>query len=428
MSRWYRQGNTSVSLLLLFVLYFIAPSLQAMTDAEIEDLFDQALEESESGDLSRAISIYETILDERPDLNRVRLELALANFRALNFVAARQLGERVLADPGTPEAVKRTIRQFLAEVESESQAHLWTPFISLGYIHDDNINVGPGASVIDVGGATFLLDPSATPKSGDGIQVNAGLAHRYLFSDTYDLLGDTAALAWQSQAGLFRNQYIGDGDFNLNVITFRTGPTLLAARKWRLQLTGEANHIEIGNEHIAWYAGLTPSFTWFFGGRTALTITAQAQDRNFVRTVDDPRDALYLSGGLSLGHTFKFDWRPTVRVGANIFTENADAARRANEGYAFNAGLNIQPINRTNLYVDYNWRTRNYDGPEPVFAVNRDEIQRRYSAGGNYRLDAGQYLEDLLLNLSWTRTENSSNVSLFTYERDQFVFSVSKSF
>ncbi len=427
---WGIRGKTSslLTIVSLAAVFLAIPPAWAMTDAEIEALFNEALNESEAGDLSRAIAIYESILSERPDMDRVRLELALANFRSLNYSVARRQAEQVLADPGTPENVKRTIRQFLAEIDKESQPHLWTPYISLGYIHDDNINVGPGTSVVDVGGATFLLDPSATPRTGNGVQINGGIAHRYLFGQTYDLFGETAAIAWQSQAGLFRNQYIGDGDFNLNVITLRSGPTLLAARKWRMQLAAEANHIEIGNEHIAWYAGVAPSFTWFFQGRTALTVDALVQDRNFARNVDDPRDALFLSGGVSVGHTFRYDWKPTVRVGARIFTENADAARRSNEGYSFRAGLNIQPLDRTNLYANYNWRTRDYDGPEPVFAVTRDEIERRYNVGGSYRVDLGQYLDDLLLNLAWTRTENSSNVTLFDYTRDQVVFSVSKSF
>jgi hypothetical protein len=400
-----------------------------MTDAEIEAMFDEALQQSDTGDLGRAIGIYESILSERPAMNRVRMELALANFRSLNYPAAKRLAQEVLDNPDTPDTVKNTIRAFLAEVQKQSKPHLWTPYASLGFIYDDNINVGPGSDTIDVAGGTITLSAGSTPISSGGLQLNAGVGHRYLAPNTYNIFDNQAALAWQSQVSLFRNQYFDDGgDFHLNVISARTGPALLVARKWRAQLNAQVDQIDLGNESLALYTGLTPSLSWYFGGRTSLTASFQAQDRNFTSSANQDRDALYLAARLSFGHRFKSELNPSVVVGTQIFTVNAQTDRRSNEGLSFNAGFNFQPVNNSNVYFSFNWRNRDYDGPEPVFGVTRDEIERRYGIGGNYRLKTDNLLNDLVINLSWTHTVNSSNVEIFEYKREQTVLSVSRSF
>ena len=124
----------------LFVCLSLALTpVWAMTDAEIEAQFTAALEESDTGNLAEAIAIFESILSERPTMNRVRMELALANFRALNYAVASSLAERVLKDPSTPEPVRVTIRAFLSEIEGESRRHQFTPYFSVGWFEDDNI-------------------------------------------------------------------------------------------------------------------------------------------------------------------------------------------------------------------------------------------------------------------------------------------------
>lgn len=401
----------------------------AMTDEEIDVLFNEALEQSETGDLAKSIAIFETILSERPSLNRVKMELALSNFRALNYAAAKHQAEEVLNTPGTPEPVKETIRAFLAEIEKQSKTHLFTPYISLGYIYDSNINVGPGTDTIDIAGGTLNLGTSGTALSSGGLQINGGVGHRYLFPQSFEFFGTPSALAWQSQASLFRNQYFDDGgDFHLNVFTARTGPALLAARKWRAAANIETNHISVGNDSVAWYVGLNPSFTWFIRGRTSLTASFQVQDRDFVQTSNNDRDATYLAGGVSLGHQFPGEVKPSVFVSGRVFDEDARTNRRSNDGYQMTGGFNLKPTSNSNAYINYSYRQRDYGDVEPVFGIARDESEKRLTLGGNYRFKSDNLLDDMVLNVSYTRTGNDSNVPIFTYDRSVMVLSLSRSF
>ncbi len=357
----------------------------------------------------------------------MRLELALANYRALNYAAARAEAQKVLDDPATPENVRQTVRAFLAEIDKSDRKHLFTPYLSFGWIHDDNVNVGPDSSVIDIGTTTLTLAAGSKPREDDGVQISAGINHRYLFDNTMSIAGDQAAVAWLSQVSLFRNQYFDEDDFHLNVITVRTGPSFLVSRKWRLQLDGEFNHIAIGDDAIAIYGGFNPSLNFFISNQLTLTFSGQIQIRDFNRGSDKDRDGEYYAGGGAIGYQLA-NLPVVIRFGFSGFTEDADTARRSNDGWIANAGVNWRPIPKANVFFNYFHRDRKYDGAEPIFAVRRDENEDRFYAGASYRLIDGGTLDGLTVNFSYTNTEQDSNVPIFEFERDQFLLSLSKTF
>ena len=94
-----RLNTNLLRLLLASVLFCFTLPVQALTDKEIDALFNEGLEILEGDDPAQAIAIFEGILRDQPDLNRVRLELALANLRAFNYAEARRQAQLVLNDP-----------------------------------------------------------------------------------------------------------------------------------------------------------------------------------------------------------------------------------------------------------------------------------------------------------------------------------------
>jgi len=424
--------NTNLlRLLLASVLFCFTLPVQALTDKEIDALFNEGLEILEGDDPAQAIAIFEGILRDQPDLNRVRLELALANLRAFNYAEARRQAQLVLNDPSVPNSVVSTVRRFLKEVDKHDKRHVWTPSVSVGLMYDDNVNVSAISSgVIDIGGVTFTIVGNVAPRSDTALQVNAGISHRYLSPNTYKLGGRDIAFAWQSQLSLFRNQYFNEDDFHLNVITARTGPVFLAARKWRFQLPVQVDHVMIGDNSIAVYAGVFPSLTYFYG-RLSLTVNGQVQDRDFRRSIDESRDSLYTAGGVSISYR-SLDGRFEVGLGVQVFNENAhidDAGsdRRSNDGEQFTGSANFRPWPNINTFVLASLRKRDFDGVEPVFAVARDEDEKRFAIGANYTF-SDSYLNDWVAQASFRHTDNDSNVVLFDYDRDQYLFTLSRSF
>lgn len=421
--------NNNLKILIISSLAIFSTSVIAMTDAEIDKLFDQALEESDNGDVQRAISLFENILNARPDMHRVQLELALANFRALNYASAKQLANEILSKPTTPESVKATIVEFLEQVDQSSRPHDFSASVSVGYIYDDNINVGPNDSTIPVGNGTLTVSGNNQPSEASGIQFIGVVGHRYLIPKTFNIAGSRVAGTWNSQASLFRNNYFdGTNDFDVTVGTLRTGPVLLAARKWQAQVDLQYDLIAIGDDKLGYYLGLTPSYTRFISNNTAVTGSLQVQTRDFEPGFDDNRDSLYKALGLNLVHRYQHTLRPTVRLGASFYDEDADNARRSNDGFQISAGLSIEPDDKSLVYANYFYTDVEYEGVEPVFGIARDEEEHRINLGGNYRVETATPLTDFLVNFNYTYTDRKANIALFEYDRSQAVLSLSKNF
>lgn len=400
-----------------------------MTDKEIEELFNNAIEESESGDLGKAISLYESILSNRPELARVRLELALANFRALNYAAARSIANDTLADPEVPDGVKVTVRAFLEELESQSKPNDFSAFVSAGWIYDDNPASGPSSSIVNINGQNIILT-GATPEGMSGIRIFGGVSHRYLFQETFNVNNTPISASWESSATAFRDQYLEDGGaaVTLSVLTARTGPSFLAARKWAASIPIEYNYIYYAQDPLAWYVGVNPSVSLFLGGSTVLSFDTEVEKRDYFAQSNDDLDSKYYAFGMSLGHTFDVNASPSVNVGARVFKENARTNRRSNEGWELSAGLSFNYTENTTGYMNYSIEGTKYQDVEAVFNIARDETLTSWAMGVNYLFQTQGLLNESLANISWSRTSNNSSVSTFTYDRNQVVLNLSKSF
>jgi len=124
---------------------------EAKSEEEIDALFAKGMRLREAGDYEAAIAAFKGVLSSEPSLGRARAELAVSYLRALNYAEAKAEAEAVLADPNTPETVKFNIEYFLSELEKQSKPHVFTPYITFGLGHDDNINAGPSSSTLQHG-------------------------------------------------------------------------------------------------------------------------------------------------------------------------------------------------------------------------------------------------------------------------------------
>nr|VFK59658.1 MAG: hypothetical protein BECKUNK1418G_GA0071005_100823 [Candidatus Kentron sp. UNK]VFK68806.1 MAG: hypothetical protein BECKUNK1418H_GA0071006_100632 [Candidatus Kentron sp. UNK] len=202
---------------------------------DVDALFQQAMEELEGGDLELATTGFEAILWRSPELDRVRMELALAHLRSFDYAKAESIAREVLEKPETPDSVKVRIREFLGAIEAQKHPHQWTPYFSVGFKYDDNVNVGPSSTSIPTAGGILTLAQDDTPKEDGAWVVMGGIGHTLRTGETFRIAGRTAAFFWQSGGAIYRHDYFSENDYDLTVASVNTGPTLLAARKWPFQ-------------------------------------------------------------------------------------------------------------------------------------------------------------------------------------------------
>lgn len=413
----------------LALITFSVPAAQAAdtptTPQEANEQFTQAVGLRDGGNVGQSIRNLQAMLDEQPGLDRIRLELAVAYYRALNFSKARELAQEVLNKPSTPESVRVTIRQFLAQIEKDSEPSVFTPFLSAGYIYDSNVNAGPGRSVLDIGGTQFTLDDASSKRSDSGLNALVGVNHRYLFDGTVNIAGSDAAALWQSQLSYYNMSYESLSDYNLDVISLSTGPVLISADNWSFALPYQASDIYLGHEHLALFQALNPTVTYRFGA-WEMGVDYQYQDKSFLRDDDEGRDSKLKSVGLSLGRSFA-DGRYSAAVTVRDFRESADLSRYSNDGYDYGVILAARPWDGWEFSLRHNYRTSDYKGEEPVYGEARDDREYRSAFGANYTFSSGM-MENWMVGLTITETRNHSNISLYDYNRTQAGLNLSRSF
>jgi len=404
-----------------------ALSYAADADQDQEKLFKEGLFQREQGNLFTSLEAFQTVLSNQPQLNRVRLELAVAYYRTMNFEESKRQAQLVLDDPKTPENVRLSVLTFLAQVKKDEEAftakrHAWEPSVSIGLMHDTNINIGPASDILPGG---LILDPNSRPVKDDAVVLSAGITHRYQ-SPTPVKIGEKAArFVWQSQANYYRKGYLSRDEFNLDVVTLATGPGWFVPNYWRAAVTGQVDYIRYGDAELANFYSLTPSVTWEIQNGE-ITWDALFQKRDFSREVDVGRDSDYAATGVTLGKVF-MGGKLALQGGVHVFQEDANLTRFSNDGTEIFLGANMLAWANGSVYVRASQKDVKYDGEEPIFALKRDETEHRYEIGFNHDIKTG-FLERWKLGGSFTHTENSSNVSIYDYKRDVTALNLSRTF
>ena len=185
-----------------------------LADAEREALLDEA------------IAALHTMLIDRPDLVRVRLELARAFFLKGEDSLARGHFERVLA--GKPPApVVANVQRFLAEIRARRR---WTMYLGAAMSPDSNIGGASDERIIYINDLPFRRDAEELTTSGIGVSVWTGGEYQYPLGDRLRLrLG----------GDLSRQDY-GGSKFDQTSVSVHAGPRWLVDRDTEVSLVGTA--------------------------------------------------------------------------------------------------------------------------------------------------------------------------------------------
>ena len=174
-------------------------------------------DEARDGKLDDGIANFRAILVNRPELVRVRLELARAFFLKEEDTLARRHFEHVLAgDP--PEAVKTNIDRFLGVMRARRR---WDAWFGAAVAPDSNLNTASGNRTIFLdtpfGRLPFTLDGDISARSGIGISAWAGGEYQYPLGSGWRL---------RSGAGASMREYKGR-DFDRQSAHAHIGPRRL---------------------------------------------------------------------------------------------------------------------------------------------------------------------------------------------------------
>ena len=296
---------------------FLEQARPADEEARIERLFLLGRIEMRLGRPAEAAERFEAILALRPDLTRVRLELARAWYLAGRPDRARHHFRRSLGDE-LPSSVEAAVEGFLRRIDARRR---WSASFAASLLPETR---RPDHETVLIGGVPFRLSEEARASSGRGALVSGGLsAHPRLRDDLRAILGASGA------AKLYRNSAWNDlfvsGEAGLAKLSER-GSLAGGVRLGRRWLDGDADRRSIGP-----WARLRRRLT----GATHLDLALEAEyrshdtgpQRDGWRVAASPRLAHALSARTTLEGEATFE-----RIGA---TNKHHASRKLGLELAF---------------------------------------------------------------------------------------------
>ena len=306
--------ETTIEASTLF-LYGLAAT-EASQQAGVPDETREAL-------LDEAIAAFHAMLVRRPDLVRVRLELARAFFlKGEDGLAARHF-EMVLAGD-VPDEVTANVNAFLARIRARGR---WSFNLGFAVAPDTNIGGTSDERTIVIHGLPFERDAEQLTRSGIGLSFWGGAEYQVPVSDRLRL---------RAGAQASRREYAGS-DFDQHFASLHLGP------RWLLGAQTEASLLASARQR---WAGTAPDYRDLgvrleVGHRLSPRVTAFARaswhDRRY-------RTRTHLDGPV-WDATLRGSWvvTPTVRanLSAGYAQQRPSFRRERNRGRWLGTGITV---------------------------------------------------------------------------------------
>ena len=279
--------------------------MKALTDAEQAD-GNKARREL----YDKAIAAFRLILVNRPELIRVRLELARTFFLKGQDGLARRHFELVLAG-GMPPPVAANIHTFLNVMRARKR---WTGYFGAAFAPDSNLNAASESEIIYIdtvfGRLPFQREGDFGAKSGLGFSVWGGGEYQQPLSERLRL---------RVGADLAQREY-GGSDFDQTVLAAYAGPRWLAGPITEFSLLATANRQWLGGHPFVDETGVRLELDRRLTPRLWARGTAAYRER-------DHRHRDFLNGpGVDFTASFAWTAAPVLRVQMTVGYERDHAA------------------------------------------------------------------------------------------------------
>ncbi len=417
--------NVSTLYICLVVFSTTTCAAETQTSTDVQQIFEEAIQQRENGKIYDAIELFETILTNQPSLGRARLELAVAYHEASRYQEALRQFQIVLDDPATPESVRLSILAYLGQLSHDAlkpdNRNDISYFVKTGLIYNSNISVTPGKGQVLFPG---LTDTSQGEISSTGIDLNISASHRYSQKSPLNIAGAATHFEWLNQASLMANIYEKTGDYDLYIASIGTGPALISPGRWRALADFRVDQILLDSSQLATFVSLSPAVTFDFGGYRSLTLESSLTNHDYSKTVDAGRDGN--ESMIGAGYTtFLKNIKAGMEIGSRLVNNDADLDEFAYSSVEIYFGGFMTTAINSSIYLKINNKQLDYDGPDSISGIVRDETENHLAFGYNQDFTAG-ILSRWIFNAEISYTDNSSNINAFNFERTMATVNISR--
>ena len=351
--------------------------------------------------LDEAIAVFRSILIRRPELIRVRLELALAFFLKEQDSLARNHFEQVLGSR-PPVEVANNVRRFLTVIRARRR---WTGYFGFSIAPDTNINAASDAAFIFINGLPFRRSTTTTASSDIGVVGWGGGEYQFPLADR-----------WRLRSGLDLNhrEYKGK-QFDQTYAGVYAGP------RWLINRTTEMSFLATASQR--WFGQY--SFNYDYGARLEVEHRLLAGLRLSGRALWSDRKYQQnqgLTGQLmvfSLGASYVLF--PTVQVNAlfGASLQDSQLNRWDSTGYWTRVGTNVALPWGFTVGLSGEFRWTDYEaGWWPFLADNTTPREDQTRILQATLLNRGLTVFGFSPQVAFSNQVRESNAQLFDFRRN----------
>ena len=375
-------------------------------EERVERLFLLGNAEVRLGLLPEAAERFEALLAIRPDLTRVRLELARVYHLLGRDEKARFHFEASLGDE-LPSSVEDAVEAYLDRIDARKR---WSVSLSLAVLPESNPVKRTDREEVRIGGVPFRLNEDAREASGTGLLLSTGAQYSPVLTGSWrGVLAASAAAKFYEQSDW--NDISVQGDVGAARL-FDLGSASGGLRLGRRWLGGERYSTGVG----PWARGrlrLSPVLR--------LDGAFGAERRNHPEQSGLDGWTVNLRPGLD----YALSSATTLRAELDLEHVRANEERLGNRmgglalalSHAFQGGLSVSPR------ISVHWRR--YGDKDPLFRKTRSDRQARVSVNLLHR--AVQY-RGFAPYIGYFYEWNRSNIPINAYRNHGAVLGISRTF
>ena len=354
----------------------------------------------------KAAGQFEAILVIRPDLTRVRLELASAHYAAGFDEKAKRHFELSLAD-GLPSSVENAVEGFIHAIDARKR---WSLHLSAAMLPETNAVRRTGNRTVQIGGATFRLNEDAREAPGVGAQLTGGAAFSPRIAD--DVRGH---FALSSAAKLYEKSQWNDisliGEVGLTRL-FDGGALsggLRAGRRWA------------GSEGFQSSVGPWASFERHTSRRVRIRLRTHLDYRHHDERSD--LDGWRVAVNPSL--RYALDSRTVLEGGPFFDVVEARKDHRSSRLFGLSGGFSRAYKNGIFVSASASVQSQRYRAKDPLFGKKREDVAARLSIK---LVNTSLKFAGFAPYVGYSYEKNRSNVSLYEYENHGVLMGLSRDF
>ena len=349
---------------------------------------------------------YEAILVIRPDLTRVRLELARAHYAAGQDDKAKYHFQLSLGDK-LPSSVESVVEGFLNAIDARKR---WSAHVSIAALPETNAVRRTDRETVQIGGATFRLNEDAREASGIGTQLSAGGAYSPIVG-----AGLRGHFALSTAAKLYERSAWNDialvGKAGLTWL-FDGGSVsggMQAGRRWQ------------GTAGFQSSVGPWARVDYRLSGRARVSASSNVDYRKH-----DERDDLD-GWRVSLNPTVRYmlDSQTVLEAGPQLELVDARADHRSNRLTGLGIGVSRAFENGITASLSASAQLNGYRGEDPLFGMTREDRVMWLSARVLHR---SLQLDGFAPYVGYTYERSSSNIPLHNYENHGAILGLTREF